>query len=426
MIYLANDKYNAALSSGYTVGQNTLNVNSVPDNVPTVVVVGYGTEKETVFVATGKTVNSLTGVSRLRGANVNLDAQTPVTCLNNQEFINQYQTAVFSAENLKTVVYAADGGSTDAYAITLSPAPTSYTNLIGVPISFKANTANVGPASLNVNGLGAKTIKKTFDQDLVDNDIKAGQIVTVVYDGTNFQMQSQVYNSSSGDGLTPLSATLTYASADGPIFVANTSVDLTGLIGVGYRIKLNQTTDKWFIVHAIDATTITLYGGTDYTLANAAISNVFYSNVKAPKGFPLNPDKWTVKVSNNTDLNQATPSQNTWYNPGTVKMDVPIGVWKLGYEAMASANRAAAGEVSQYATLSTANNSESDAEFTDRIYVANDTGVSGKLAASKILAVATKTPYYLNTKTSLTNGTQLNWLGNAVSPTIIKAVDAYL
>lgn len=93
-IYKANDKYNAVLSSGYTAGQNTLSVSAVPDNVPTIVVLAKGTDNETVFSVTGKTVNSLTGVVRLRGANVDLDSQTPVTCLNNEEFINQYATQV--------------------------------------------------------------------------------------------------------------------------------------------------------------------------------------------------------------------------------------------------------------------------------------------------------------------------------------------
>lgn len=145
-----------------------------------------GTANETVFTVTGKTVNSLTGVARLRGANVNLDATTPVTVLNNQEFVNQYENAAQSAEAISSLLYAADGGSTDAYVVSLDPAPTAYSE--GMTIVFKANTANTGAATLNVNSLGEKTIKKLHDQDLTTNDIEAGQIVMVVYDGTNFQL----------------------------------------------------------------------------------------------------------------------------------------------------------------------------------------------------------------------------------------------
>lgn len=86
--------------------------------------------------------------------------------------------------------YAADSVGTDSYAITVTPAPTALST--GDVFVFKAGTANTGAATLNVNSLGAKTIKKKNDQDLVTGDIELNQIVTVVYDGTNMQMQSQV------------------------------------------------------------------------------------------------------------------------------------------------------------------------------------------------------------------------------------------
>lgn len=89
-----------------------------------------------------------------------------------------------------TKVYAADAGSTDDYAITLAPAPSAYAT--GQTFRFKANTANTGAASLNVNSLGAKTIKKNYNSDLATGDILANQLVEVIYDGTNFQMLSPV------------------------------------------------------------------------------------------------------------------------------------------------------------------------------------------------------------------------------------------
>lgn len=86
--------------------------------------------------------------------------------------------------------YAGDGGSTDDYAITVTPAPIAYG--LGQFFLFKANTANTGSATLNVNSLGAKTIKKFKDIDLDTNDIKAGQVVAVMYDGTNMQLVSPI------------------------------------------------------------------------------------------------------------------------------------------------------------------------------------------------------------------------------------------
>lgn len=85
-----------------------------------------------------------------------------------------------------TYSYAADAGSNDTYVITLDPAPTAYTT--GMRIWFKANTANTGACTLNVNGLGAKNLKSLNNQDPQDNYIEADSIVAVVYDGTSFQI----------------------------------------------------------------------------------------------------------------------------------------------------------------------------------------------------------------------------------------------
>lgn len=90
MIYKANDKYAGSLTSGYTVGDTTLYVTSVPVNVPTIVVANKGLASETVFTVTSSTINTLTGIARLKGANLNLDAGATLTCLNNAEFINQF------------------------------------------------------------------------------------------------------------------------------------------------------------------------------------------------------------------------------------------------------------------------------------------------------------------------------------------------
>lgn len=91
-IYLANDKYYAEVTQEYTPGDTSIYLDIVPDNVPTILVAGKGTSNETIFTCTNKTANSVTGVARLKGSNVELLAQTPITCLNNAEFINQYRS----------------------------------------------------------------------------------------------------------------------------------------------------------------------------------------------------------------------------------------------------------------------------------------------------------------------------------------------
>jgi hypothetical protein len=96
---------------------------------------------------------------------------------------------------MQTWVFGSDAGSSDTYVVTLSPVPAAY--VTGQSYRFKANTANTGACTVNFNSLGAKTIKKCvggITTDLDDNDIRGGQWVDLVYDGTNMQMQSNLGN----------------------------------------------------------------------------------------------------------------------------------------------------------------------------------------------------------------------------------------
>src|SRR6185503_15803006 len=87
------------------------------------------------------------------------------------------------------VNYYVETGSANAYIITPSPSIGVYT--VGQRFSFKATNANTTTSTLNINALGAKTIVRADGiTALVANDILAGQIVYVEYDGTNFVMIS--------------------------------------------------------------------------------------------------------------------------------------------------------------------------------------------------------------------------------------------
>lgn len=84
------------------------------------------------------------------------------------------------------------GGTGDAITLSIDAQITAYK--AGQKFKFKAGAANTTVTTLNVNSLGAKTIKKNYNKDLIANDIKNGQIVEVEYDGTNMQMVSQFGN----------------------------------------------------------------------------------------------------------------------------------------------------------------------------------------------------------------------------------------
>ncbi|WP_298165139.1 hypothetical protein [Novosphingobium sp.] len=83
--------------------------------------------------------------------------------------------------------YAADSGSANTITIALTPAPTAYS--AGLVVEVKMNATNTGATTINVNGLGAKTVQFN-GAALTAGQLVAGQIYSMVYDGTNFQVAS--------------------------------------------------------------------------------------------------------------------------------------------------------------------------------------------------------------------------------------------
>lgn len=203
----------------------------------------------------------------------------------------------------------------------------------------------------------------------------------------------------------------TYEAADAPTFTFSIASDVTGIFSPGMRIRLVQTTTKYFIVTAVGAysggkTIITVYGGTDYTLANAAISSPYMSLYKAPFGFPLDPAKWTVLVEDGSTRQQNNPGANTWYNLGSFSISLPIGAWRVKYLTDVTIDCGSGGLVGGIvrATLSNANNSESDAQTTREFYVELTTSHSrytGTVLQMDIgMTIASKITKYLNVSTN--------------------------
>jgi|DEB0MinimDraft_3_1074331.scaffolds.fasta_scaffold01324_9 hypothetical protein len=89
----------------------------------------------------------------------------------------------------------ASAGSSSVWTLSATRTLSSYYD--GLKMCFDAHTDNDGTVTLNVDSLGAVTIKKENDADLAAGDIEAGMKVEVVYDGTNFQLLSPTVNTSS-------------------------------------------------------------------------------------------------------------------------------------------------------------------------------------------------------------------------------------
>jgi hypothetical protein len=107
------------------------------------------------------------------------------------------------------LIFGAAAG-TNNYIVSLSPAVTGYS--VGMVINFMVTSANTAAVTLDVNGLGQKSVLKHGNIALVANDIKANQVVSVIFDGTNFQMVSQTGNAPTGGGGGTSDPTLIYTT----------------------------------------------------------------------------------------------------------------------------------------------------------------------------------------------------------------------
>jgi len=252
---------------------------------------------------------------------------------------------------------------------------------------------------------------------------------TMSVDGTNKKITR--VNLVNPDGWEGANETWTYASSDDPTYTLTISGDKTGKYSAGMRVKLTDSGTQYFIITKVaygdPNTTLTLYGGTDYDLSEGTITNPCYSCMKAPFGFPLGPDKWTVETTDSTSRTQSPTTAGVWYNTGTITIDIPIGVWRVNYEVALQGSITGA-LVTAESTLSTANNSESDSDMTACTLgrysaSAGVVAVRTTVGREKIFNLSTKDTYYFNHRTIEAANV---YSANDQVPLVISAICAYL
>jgi hypothetical protein len=165
------------------------------------------------------------------------------------------------------------GGSADAKTITYSVAPQAYFN--GQRFTFIANTTNTGSATLNVNGLNAKTIRKDVSGTLTNltaGDMASGMFVEVAYNTANdcfvWVNLGQVAgkanlsggNTFSGDQVLSASAT----SGNTPRFIlTNTGGGTPNAFGPSYVLQNGVAGAHGFIVTEMQSS------GSEFVIANS-------------------------------------------------------------------------------------------------------------------------------------------------------------
>jgi len=122
------------------------------------------------------------------------------------------QAVAASAHAIVTPLACADSsGSATAQSCNTSP---SFTPAVGDMVVYSTTTANTGSLTINVNGSGAKAVRKWLGSaTLAAGDLPANVPLTAVFDGTSWEVQA-IGNAPSGGSAAP-----TYDYKDVPLGV---------------------------------------------------------------------------------------------------------------------------------------------------------------------------------------------------------------
>lgn len=182
----------------------------------------------------------------------------------------------------QSYIAANAGGTADALTLTVSPVPAAYASFQRFVFKATATNATTTP-TINVNTLGAKTIKKKSSSGKVAvavGDIQNGCIYAVQYDGTDMQLESVdiVPNTASGQLLAE-----TYYTC--PTKVVTMTIASPGVINVGTNneryLPPNNAPIRLTTTGALPTGLAT---GTTYYVVNSGVDGTTKFRLAATKG----------------------------------------------------------------------------------------------------------------------------------------------
>lgn len=158
--------------------------------------------------------------------------------------------------------YGVTTGTTDDYDLSLDPPLTTYGK--GLPLYVRFNHANTRQITINVDGLGARAVKKIKDRKLVplsSGEINPNRVYHLVYEGTVFQVisteQHSIPTSSANTpGLIALATkeeTLKGTNNGKAVPPLHLQSKITGLVATDKEAIAGTMTGKFITPHSLQA-----------------------------------------------------------------------------------------------------------------------------------------------------------------------------
>lgn len=224
---------------------------------------------------------------------------------------NQAQSATNVLANYGN--YYVDSGSANSIVVT-APSPLVAAYTAGLPLQVNVAAANTGAVTLALNGLGSiPVIYPSGVAALLPNQLKAGAVIQVQFDGTNFQYLGPIFGSGglscafTGVGVSPAVSVAWSVVGDHVILMAISTVAASN--GAGFtmtglssflsptRAVLLSIPDSTLIDNGVILGGVTNSGASAFIAANASAvtfikngSSVWSST--GNKGFVAN--EWIV------------------------------------------------------------------------------------------------------------------------------------
>lgn len=323
----------------------------------------------------------------------------------------------------------------DMSAFTATPT-TSYVMVDGIDVPAIVTRAGTNPTALVQAGnleIGADVGTNFFDGKIAQAFVSSAKITqanvrTLISQGltaslisTHSIVSAYDFNGNANDLNTTNANNLTAQgsasySADSPFSDgANLASGFTdGATDFGVVMTSSFSTNTTLVVQVPEGCTIPTSGG---------ISAIYYSSLDTPYGFVRDKGRYEVGAYLKARQTAAGGSAFAFQNLNQY-LTVPAGLWDLGYSADGIVTHAGANYLGFALTLSTANNTQSDSEFTINSPAINVslTQIGANGTKRRPVKLTTGTTYYLNIAPSTTSSTL--YIGDASAVAAISYITA--